>query len=256
MAAFSLLTNNVRELTVLESSSTHLDFSQSSDGHFRRQNDRFSVRPSNLAQINRLSQKGSETRPTSRCCCVTDRSDVGEREGASTQVGGAQLTCGSQRLQPVQLLSDLEDAEQLDVLHVWNQQALAGVHRQADVVRRLPPRTAPWTPELASNRPLGLQKSRLQSYPVGDVLAVFIHWGVQDREMQEPEGGGLSPREHAISTQTPLLTTCACFLTSPWWRRACSSVWRHGSLQWASARFWEPPGGSGPPRHSSQSEGS
>ncbi|KAF3834602.1 hypothetical protein F7725_027160 [Dissostichus mawsoni] len=61
--------------------------------------------------------------------------DVHDREGSSGELVGSQLSGGTERLQPVQLLSDLEDAEQLHVLHVGNQQTLTRVHRQPDVRR-------------------------------------------------------------------------------------------------------------------------
>lgn len=71
------------------------------------------------------------------CCCGTDRSDVRQGEGSPAEVDSSQLPGSSEGLQTVEFLSDLEDAEQLDVLHVGNQQTLTGVHSQADVVRRL-----------------------------------------------------------------------------------------------------------------------
>lgn len=64
----------------------------------------------------------------------THRADVGQAEGPAPQLGRAQLASGTQNLQTVQFLGDLEDTEQLHVLHTGNQQALAGVHGQAYVV--------------------------------------------------------------------------------------------------------------------------
>lgn len=72
-----------------------------------------------------------------RCCCQTHRSDVGQCESAPHQVGSPQLTRCSEHLEAVQLKGDLEHAEQLDVLHIGNQQTLTCVHCQADVVGRL-----------------------------------------------------------------------------------------------------------------------
>ncbi len=65
------------------------------------------------------------------------RADVGECEGSSCEVSGAQLSCWTQSLQTVELHSNVKNTEGLNALHIGHQEALRSVHRQADVMRRL-----------------------------------------------------------------------------------------------------------------------
>lgn len=68
---------------------------------------------------------------------MTHRSYIRKGERSSSDVASSQLPRRSQRLQPVELHGDFEDAEHLDVLHVRNQETLGGVHRQSDVMSSL-----------------------------------------------------------------------------------------------------------------------
>eukprot|EP00160_Parvularia_atlantis_P020616 Unigene8622_Nuclearia_a/m.26394 Unigene8622_Nuclearia_a/g.26394 ORF Unigene8622_Nuclearia_a/g.26394 Unigene8622_Nuclearia_a/m.26394 type:complete len:449 (-) Unigene8622_Nuclearia_a:35-1381(-) len=63
--------------------------------------------------------------------------DVGQRERAAREVGGAELALAAELLQPVELGRDFKHGLVLHILDVGHDQALRRVHRHADVVGRL-----------------------------------------------------------------------------------------------------------------------
>mmetsp|Transcript_13570 Transcript_13570/g.39658 ORF Transcript_13570/g.39658 Transcript_13570/m.39658 type:complete len:504 (+) Transcript_13570:153-1664(+) len=103
--------------------------------------------------------------------------DVGEGEGAPLQVGDRELARRRIRLQPGQLLRNLQQRERADVLDVWHEQTVRRVHRDADVVRPLDEQLRP----------------RLRD------------GGVELGKLGEGQGGGLDNERHQRELAEPLV---------------------------------------------------
>ena len=71
----------------------------------------------------------------------TDRSYIGKRKRSVRKVLCSKLARVAELHEPVELDRDLEYAQRLNVLHVWNEQPDWRVHRKSDVVRCLDERT-------------------------------------------------------------------------------------------------------------------
>lgn len=123
----------------------------------------------------------------------THRSDVGQAEGSSAQVGRSQLAGGAQLLQPVEFPRHVHNAEQLHVLDGGHQQTEGRVHGHADVVRRLATRrrTERTLTKVVTRRRSAGRPARAP-HLVRDVLTGRVQRGVEDGEAGQAEGGGLS----------------------------------------------------------------